>query len=209
MEKLQEITQRYSQSYKVIKDILLDPSNEIKYNDETNVQDAPFFMIKSKDNIFDIMGNIQLIKDKENYSLMLDNSSINFSLDHKMFYYIFKTADVQVIIKDFTFFSLSTINNDKDKYEYFIDIALSYIGMGHVYVISMLKDTGKLFLRHGGGSNGYEAKFNYEKFLHFKPLPENLDKIFDFSQVIKIVIERSNKQDKEPLFLYKDLIINP
>ena len=109
MEKLQEITQRYRLSYKVIKDILLNPSNEIKYNDETSVQDAPFFMIKAKENIFDIMGNIQLIRDKENYSQMLDNSSINFSLDHKMFYYIFKTADVQVIMKDFIFFSLSTI----------------------------------------------------------------------------------------------------
>ena len=167
MQQLQELTQRYCKSYKTIKDLLLNPNNPINYNDETNVKDSPFYMIQAKENIFDIMGNIQLIKDDNNYSQILDDPSIKFCLDHKMLYYIFKTADVQVIIKDFTFLSLSTLNQDKEEYDHFIDIATSYIGMGHLYIIAMVKETGQFFFRQDGGSNGYDRLFTYQKFQHF------------------------------------------
>ena len=205
MQQLQEITQRYRSSYKTIKDLLLNPDNQIKYNDETNVQNAPFYMIQAKENIFDIMGNIQLIKDDNNYSEILDDPSIKFCLDHKMLYYIFKTADVQVMIKDFTFLSLSTLNQDKEEYDHFIDIATSYIGMGHIYVIAMVKATGKFFFRHDGGSNGYESLFTYQKFQHFEPTEEHSDKLFDFKQILNIILERTNQEDQ---FSFSDLVIN-
>jgi len=205
MEQLQEITQLYRSSYKTIKNILLDNDNQIKYNDDTNVRDSPFYMIRAKENVFDIMGNIQLIKDEQDYSQILDDPSINFCLDHKMLYYIFKTADDQVIIKDFTFLSLSTLNQDKEEYDHFIDIATSYIGMGHIYVISMVKETGQFFFRHDGGSNGHESLFNYQKFQHFKPTEEHSDKLYDFIKIIDIVLERSNHQDQ---FSFNDIIID-
>mgnify|MGYP001366664579 CR=1 FL=1 len=204
MQKLQDITQRYRSSYKTIKDLLLNPDKPITYNDETNVRDSPFYMIKAKENIIDIMGNIQLIKDDNDYSQILDDPSINFCLDHKMFYYIYKSADVQVIMEDFTFFSLSTLNKNKEDYDYFIDIAMSYIGMGHIYVISMIKATGKFFFRQDGGSNGYERLFTYQNYQHFEPTEEYSDKLFDFKKMIDIVQSRKNHPDQ---FSLNDLCI--
>lgn len=44
------------------------------------------------------------------------------------------------------------------------DLAIQYIGMGHVYVLTLDTQTGRVFRRNDGGGNGYERD-DYWKFI--------------------------------------------
>jgi len=84
-----------------------------------------------------------------------------------------KNREDHMIFGNFTFLGLTSINKygkemRQDHQEEYVDIAVSYIGMGHYWVISWHKDQRKYFIRMDGGSNTYDANDNYERYVKNK-----------------------------------------
>ena len=68
--------------------------------------------------------------------------------------------------KEWNFVKLNSILENIDDYDYFYDVAVCYLGMGHISVLAISKKTGKLFIRYDGGANGYERMDYYESYQH-------------------------------------------
>ena len=49
------------------------------------------------------------------------------------------------------------------------DVAIQYIGMGHIYVLSIDTETGNAFRRNDGGGNGYERTDHWNFIKAFDP----------------------------------------
>jgi len=73
----------------------------------------------------------------------------------------------EITYKSFTFLSLQTISERIDNYDNFYDIAIIYVGMGHVIILAKMKDNEFFFFRADGGSNEYERE---HYFLRYKSL---------------------------------------
>ena len=89
-------------------------------------------------------------------------------------YKIIGDPDKEVYIGYWTIMSLNDVidrfKNLKDpKQERVFDIALRYAGMGHVDILSCDLKTHKLFMRHDGGSNGWERQANKDSLLILDP----------------------------------------
>lgn len=96
-------------------------------------------------------------------------------------YKIIGDPDKEVYIGYWTIMSLNDVidrfKNLKDKkQERVFDIALRYAGMGHVDILSCDLKTHKLFMRHDGGSNGWERQANRDAL--FKLDPETVNQFF-------------------------------
>lgn len=66
-----------------------------------------------------------------------------------------------------------------------LDLGTFYLGMGHIGVITLIKDTGKLFCRHDGGANEFERKDRLKSTLQLKPetIPEKY--LFTFENFLE------------------------
>ena len=56
---------------------------------------------------------------------------------------------------------------------------MTYAGMGHVCVFFADKETGIVYKRLDGGSNGFERNENARKFLSYKP---SFEDVVDFEE---------------------------
>lgn len=65
----------------------------------------------------------------------------------------------------------------------FLDFALSYAGMGYVFVYFADKESGVVYKRLDGGSNGFERNANAKKFKNYKP---SLEDVVDFEELITL-----------------------
>lgn len=61
----------------------------------------------------------------------------------------------------------------------FLDFAMTYAGMGHVCVFFADKQTGVVYKRLDGGSNGFERNENARKHLQYKP---SFEDVVDFEE---------------------------
>ena len=94
-------------------------------------------------------------------------------------------------------------------YTNFYDIALTYIGMGHILLISYYPTKNNFFFRRDGGSNGYDREEYYNKYKNFiieeneneeyKNIEENenpttylIDKLYTFEQIVSILNNSEN-----------------
>lgn len=89
--------------------------------------------------------------------------------------------DKEVTINNFTFLKLSKIEQFKNQYPTFIDVAVKYGGMGHVIVVAVYDL--KVFLRIDGGSNGYDRASNKKKYTNY--VPTNCMSINEFMETSK------------------------
>ena len=78
MNQIERVTRNFTNSYKYITNLILNKNNHIKYNKRPNVIHSPFFMVQENKDITNIMGNIQFIKNDNNYSKILDDKSFHF-----------------------------------------------------------------------------------------------------------------------------------
>lgn len=114
-----------------------------------------------------------------------------------------KNQEDSIIYQDFTFLNLNSINKyakemRQDDQEEYIDIAVSYIGMGHYWVVSWHKDQRKYFIRMDGGSNGYDAKDNYERYVKNK---------IDWNTLLTIKVKINQNGNLAAILMdWKDLI---
>lgn len=76
----------------------------------------------------------------------------------------------------------------KDFYKNFIYIGHTYYGMGHIKCIGLDKNTGKLFIRMDGGSNGYDREYNHKSNLQYDPNLDNETGKYTFEQICQDII---------------------
>ena len=57
---------------------------------------------------------------------------------------------------------------------------MQYYGLGHVKVLTLCRETGLLFIRIDGGSNGYDRDTNYHNFMNLEKMEENVFTMEDF-----------------------------
>lgn len=105
-----------------------------------------------------------------------------------------KSLETEIVINDFYAINISKIFELHKNYPNFIDLFWTYIGMGHMVIISMCTHTQKFFLRRDGGSNGFEREDNYLKYKNYK-LDNNVE-TYTINQVIEMLIK--NQLDQIP-----------
>lgn len=66
-----------------------------------------------------------------------------------------------------------------------LDIAYIYHGMGHIIVASVDIQTGKMYLRMDGGSNGWDAELNYQFASNYQPVNDDCMEVEDWFNLIK------------------------
>lgn len=122
----------------------------------------PFFVSDAKE------GENLNIDTTENISNEYRNtfSKLDFSM---RILYSFIGDNKEYQVNDFTFFTLKEIEKRINTYNNFFDIALKYAGMGHVLVLSYHPNSGKFFVRHDGGANGYEREEHYNFYQNYNP----------------------------------------
>ena len=103
----------------------------------------------------------------------------------KNVYKILGSSKREFRYKDYTFFSLDGIKKACEVYEgdgqyKFCDIGMMYYGLGHVKVITLCRETGLLFIRIDGGSNGYDRDTNYNNFITLDNMEDNVFSIEEF-----------------------------
>jgi hypothetical protein len=93
------------------------------------------------------------------------------------------------VYKRFTFMNLETtlrqakLYQSENQYE-FIDLAMTYGGMGYCWIVAWHADQQKYFMRLDGGSNGFECQLNYRKYVKTKIDWSNLeDMMMDWKEL--------------------------
>lgn len=102
------------------------------------------------------------------------NNDYDFPCKLKLLFYCFES--MKSVLRDcdnvstFEFFSLEKICESKEVYwkceqKRFIDLVISYAGMGWFFVIAWDKISKKFFLRMDGGSNDWDRESNFGYFI--------------------------------------------
>jgi len=143
--------------------------------------DNPFFLFSDEDSGIDhtmMLGSLV----KEDICFL---ESINIPLILRSVYQVLGSSKREFKYKDYTFFSLDGIKKACELYEdggqyKFCDIGMQYYGLGHVKVLTLCRETGLLFIRIDGGSNGYDRDTNYHNFMNLEKMDENVFTMEDF-----------------------------
>lgn len=78
------------------------------------------------------------------------------------------------------------IDNIANSTECWYDVACHYAGMGHFYVMSLIKDNEKCFFRITGGANGYDRLSNMQMFQNHNPYLQK-NKLFNLKDGIELL----------------------
>ena len=162
--------------------------NSIISNENSDVTQNVFFQNKDSNiDIDNIISNYKLNNEKKEF---MENNNFPYLL--KNIYSILGDPKREFVYKHFSFFSLDNIEKrqtiyKKDGQSKFIDIGLSYQGLGWVFVLTLNISNGKLFLRIDGGSNGYDRDNNYKKFINIKSSDITNDKMYTFEAFLTYI----------------------
>ena len=177
----QRMLQSYINKYNEIKAYILENAKVTITDYESSILNHPFFMNKSNcegEDMFSERCNIET-------SLFSYMNSANFPLKLKMMYLLLNDSKKEVNIKEFTFISLRDVKEKSDNLNNIIDIGIYYMGMGHVCILGMDKNTKKFFFRHDGGSNGLEAEVYLRNYRVLNPSASYPDKMLSFDEVLE------------------------
>tara|TARA_Y100000389_G_C17385672_1_gene476895 strand:+ start:531 stop:1076 length:546 start_codon:yes stop_codon:yes gene_type:complete len=159
MKKAKNIKDPYQNSFNRIKKITeILKTAQVSKNDHDSSQ-MPFFL-QEPNTDFKINFN-SINEDKIPQSL--NRNIINI-------YKILGDPNKEIYINDWTIMSL---NKAISIYELYcnngqtnvFDIGFSYIGMGHINIISCDLNNHLLFYHHGGGSNGYDREESFNNII--------------------------------------------
>ena len=97
---------------------------------------------------------------------------------------------------DWTVFSANDIIKYKDEWinESWVDIATKYYGMGHYFVMAILRNEDKCFFRVAGGANGYDRLANFQMFQNHDPYKEE-NKLYTICQGIEFIKDNNTNID--------------
>lgn len=114
-------------------------------------------------------------------------------------YFCVNDINTEIKIKDWTFLTLKKMMERSKLYENILDIATSYMDMGHIYVLSYDTKNHTFFIRHDGGSNGYDREYYFN---HYKTLDTdiiNQDMIYNtFTNVLSFIINEKSFKYYDP-----------
>jgi hypothetical protein len=171
-------------------------SNNI--TNELRVTNHPFFISNA------INGTPMKYSTETKYQILEEDAN----LLHKEILNLYKTIgyDKEYKIKLYSFMSLNEIIERKSNFEYFYDIALKYLGMGHIVLISYHQKSNRFFFRRDGGSNGWDREANYNKYKNYEPDINNIEKeenpidysldiLYTFEQMMNIINNSSEEYD--------------
>ena len=107
---------------------------------------------------------------KREYTFLNQFESIPLKLKNT---YKFLDNNIEMYSNGWEFFSLDEIENIYKEYKKncqtsILDFAKQYKGMGYFFIASIDLNLGKIFVRTGGGQNGYERKDNFHSILNYK-----------------------------------------
>ena len=134
---------------------------------ENSSTENPFFLssiIESKD--YQLTNNLLNEEDKIIFNKLPKELRILYSKIGSNHEYHHKSG--------LTFLTLSEIKRREKSHNNFLDIAISYAGLGHVNVLGYHYESKKYFIRMDGGSNGYEREENYNYYKNYQPKEEEL-----------------------------------
>ena len=147
----------------------------------------PFFSYTANSTISDI--NRPKIMNPECANFIISN----LPYELQTLYFCINDINTEIKIKDWTFLTLKEMMERSEFYENILDIGTKYMGMGHIYVLSYDTKNHRFFIRHDGGSNGYDRE-NY--FNHYKTLDTNIinqDMIYNtFTNVMSLIISEES-----------------
>ena len=139
---------------------ILEKLNSAKISDSNYDSTKEPFFLKNEMNNFDIDFNeIKNLPEGLNHSI-------------KLLFEIIGSPDKEVYLNNWTILSL---NKCLENYKHYcennqtsvFDIAIKYVGMGHIEVLCCNLDTHLLFYRPDGGSNGWDREFNFKELLKY------------------------------------------
>lgn len=162
--------------------LLKDKCTSVNNTDSST--DSPFYNIVGNRTIQDELYTQKVNLEKQYVEFMNNH---NFDTKLKLIYLVTNNKDSEIQFNGFNFFKLTKIINDQYIYKNFIDIGVHYQGMGHVIMLSVVKNTGELFFREDGGSNGYEAEIHWKFFQNFNPLLKHKNNMLPYKEVINII----------------------
>ena len=117
----------------------------------------------------------------------------NLPYDLQTLYFCVNDINTEIKIKDWTFLTLKEMMERSDLYDNILDIGTKYMGMGHIYVLTYDTKNHTFFIRHDGGSNGYDRKSHLD---HYKTLDTNIinqDMIYStFTNVMSLIISEES-----------------
>ena len=111
----------------------------------------------------------------------------------------------EAVLNDFCFLSLKIINENKNNFNNFIDIAIRNAGMGHVLLLSLHKTSNKLFFRSDGGSNGFDIDYYYNKYSNYDPINNSDSKAKPFINQAKL---DDSYLEENSHFIFHDIVIH-
>lgn len=154
------------------------------------VTQHPFFVSLAKEGNVINNDNLNQIKDEDKQDLHPEILKL-----YEMIGY-----DKEYQYKYYTFLSLNEIIKRKNNYTHIYDIALKYMGLGHVLVISYHLESERFIFRMDGGSNGWDREANYQRYKNFNltnqdqnysdeenPTEYIIDKLYTFGQMLNII----------------------
>ena len=117
----------------------------------------------------------------------------------RLLYYIYLYLgrdNIEFTLNDYNFYSLSELIRryniyKSDGQKCFCDLALTYIGMGHVKVLSFSIGEKLIFARHDGGSNGWDREAHWKFSLGLNP-SEHLEKLYDLDDFLQNKLDDSS-----------------
>ncbi len=159
-------------------------------NPDSNISSTPFFIPDLNSNQ-EVKQQILEEHTDTDYLIKLNSlhEKIGFS---RLLYYIYLYLgrdNLEFTLHNYTFFSLAEIERRynifcQEEQTTICDLALTYLGMGHVKVLSFDLASKKIYTRHDGGANGYERDDHWKfcKSLQMTDYPDKLYNLDDFLQ---------------------------
>lgn len=153
-------------------------------NDETHIQN-PFFNNQENSTLDD--KNRPKIMTAEYGNFM--TSKLPYEL--QTLYFCVNDITTEIKIKDWTFLTLKEMMERSKLYDNILDIATSYMGMGHIIILTYDTKNNTYFIRHDGGSNGYDREYYYN---HYKTLDTDMInqdmKYNNFTDILSLIISK-------------------
>jgi hypothetical protein len=176
----------HKQQVKLAKSIFTERVHVCNPDSQTHM--TPFFIpIINKDNT--IIAQLLDTDVKSEYITKLNNFWEKIGLS-RLLYYIYLmigTDNIEFRLNNYVFFSLIDL---EDRYDIFCkagqtgicDLAHTYLGMGHIRMLSFDLSSKKIYFRHEGGSNGYEqdAHFEFAKSVDLANYKNGLNQLDEF-----------------------------
>jgi hypothetical protein len=148
---------------------MMKPFVDQAHSTTSNIVEHPFFQSPQTGDTWKF-GQLS-----PNAQEMLSSLITQYSLPKEISYLYLGLKDEKksFVYKRFTFTNLETTLKQAKFYQsyqqnIFVDLAMTYAGMGHCWIVAWHSEKQKYFMRLDGGANGYDYDLNHKKYIRNK-----------------------------------------